>query len=186
MGPTGVGKTTTIAKLAADLCLKQKMSVGLISVDGYRIGAVDQLKTYASIMGIPCLPAFTHEDVQHAINKMKSMDVLLIDTAGQNHLDKQRMSELGRLISGQSISKHLVLSTTAKSADMKEAAESFANLDPKTYIFTKIDETRQRGGIIDQIFHLNLPVSFLTNGQKVPDDIIKATRKNISKVVLNI
>jgi flagellar biosynthesis protein FlhF len=95
VGPTGVGKTTTIAKLSAELSLKQKRNVGIISVDSYRIGAVDQLKTYASIMGLPCLSAFSREDLAQALQKMEGRDVILIDTAGQSHRDLKRLKELG-------------------------------------------------------------------------------------------
>lgn len=184
VGPTGVGKTTTIAKIAADLSLKQKKKVGLISIDNFRIGAVEQLKTYAAIIGLPCITAFTKEDLQKAAGKMRNRDVILVDTAGQNHLDKKRMEILRYFLSGDpSISCHLVLSATTKREDMKDAAMHFSQLKPKTYIFTKADETKQRGGIIDQVLDMKLPVSFVTNGQKVPEDILPATRKNLSQLV---
>ncbi len=184
IGPTGVGKTTTIAKLAADLSLKQKKKVGLISIDNFRIGAVEQLKTYAAIIGLPCVTAFTKEDVQKAVRKMQTRDIVLVDTAGQNHFDKKRMEALKYFLQGNpSISCHLVLSATTKRQDMKEAARHFAQLNPKTYIFTKIDETKQRGGIIDQVLDMKIPVSFVTNGQKVPEDIITATQKNLSQLI---
>ncbi len=186
IGPTGVGKTTTIAKLAANLNLKQKKKVGLISIDGYRIGAVDQLKTYASIMGLPCLSAFNREDIEQAVKKMRNQDVVLIDTPGQSPLDKEKIKELAFLLGGgRSISCHLVLSATAKSSDLQESAEIFSDMNPKSYVFTKVDETRKCGGLIDQMHSLKLPVSFVTNGQKVPDDIFPATKKAISQMVLN-
>jgi flagellar biosynthesis protein FlhF len=187
IGPTGVGKTTTIAKLAADLSLKQKRRVGLISIDSYRIGAVEQLKTYAAIIGLPCLSAFTREDLQRAVKQFQGMDIILIDTAGHSHLDSHRMTELGCIMEGSlSVSSHLVLSAAAKKVDMKEAALNFSVFEPQTYIFTKLDETRKRGGIIDQVLERDLPISFLTNGQKVPEDIVPASRKSILKLVLDI
>jgi flagellar biosynthesis protein FlhF len=186
IGPTGVGKTTTLAKLAADLGLKQKKNVGLISIDSYRIGAVEQLKAYAAIMGLPCLPAFSSEELELAANKMRDKEIILIDTAGQSHLDNKRMKKLGNLLEGNlSISSHLVLSANAGKLDMKEAAENFAVLNPTTYVFTKLDEAMQRGNIIDQIMDLKLPISFVTNGQRVPEDIVCATKKNILKLILN-
>jgi flagellar biosynthesis protein FlhF len=186
IGPTGVGKTTTIAKLAADLCLQQRKKVGLISVDNYRIGAVEQLKTYASIIGIPCLTAFSKEDISTAIHKLKNRDFVLVDTAGHSHLDKERMAELVSLLGEKfSGSCHLVLSATTKQPDMKDAVKYFSSLNPQTYIFTKIDETRQRGGILDQILDYALPISFVTTGQKVPEDIIAATKQNISRLIFN-
>ncbi|MBF0226116.1 MAG: flagellar biosynthesis protein FlhF [Desulfobacterales bacterium] len=185
-GPTGVGKTTTIAKIAAELCIKQKRSVGLISIDSYRIGAVEQLKTYAAIMGIPCLAAFSSQDLQLAAKKLQNKEIILIDTAGHSHLDNERMNELGRIMDANlSISNHLLLSTTIRDSDMKDASENFSILKPKTYIFTKIDETKKRGCIIDQVLDLKMPISFITNGQKVPEDIMPATKNNVLKIILN-
>ncbi len=187
VGPTGVGKTTTIAKLAADLHLKQKKKVGLISIDNYRIGAVEQLKTYAAIIGIPFITAFSLEDITNAAKKMQTRDVVLIDTAGMSHLDASRLKELAELLDRYSeISIQLVLSATTKRTDMKEIVNHFSMLNPKSYVFTKLDETRRCGGIIDQIFDFKLPVSFITNGQKVPEDIVEATKHGISRMVLNI
>ncbi|MBF0102750.1 MAG: flagellar biosynthesis protein FlhF [Desulfobacterales bacterium] len=186
IGPTGVGKTTTIAKLAAELSLKHRKKIGMISIDNYRIGALEQLKTYSSIMGLPCLPAFSQQDLQIAIQKMRDRDIVLIDTAGHSHLDDKRMKELHQLIdSNQLISTHLVLSTTTSRLNMKEAAENFSLLKPSTYIFTKIDETRQKGTIIDQMLDLKMPISYVTNGQRVPEDILPANKKNLLKLMLN-
>lgn len=185
IGPTGVGKTTTIAKLSAELSLKHKKRVGIISIDSYRIGAVEQLRTYADIMGLPCLPAFSAEDFQHALARMENRDIILVDTAGQSHLDMDRMRELGRLMAGQTtISNHLVLSATIKREDMREAAKNFSTLAPRSYVFTKVDETRTRGGLIDQVMELSLPVSYITNGQRVPEDIMGATQKRILQLVI--
>ncbi|MCF8067774.1 MAG: flagellar biosynthesis protein FlhF [Desulfobacterales bacterium] len=185
VGPTGVGKTTTIAKLAAELSLKQKKKVGIISIDSYRIGAVEQLKTYASIMGLPCLPAFSKQDLEIALEKMQNREIILIDTAGHSHLDMARMNELDQLMAGKpEISTHLVLSATTKRQDMKDAAENFSILNPESYVFTKVDETQQCGVILDQIAERDLPVSFITNGQSVPEDIMPATQKEIMKLVM--
>lgn len=184
IGPTGVGKTTTIAKVAADLHLKQKKNIGLISIDNYRVGALEQLKTYASIMGVPCIPAFSRVDFQAAIKKLHSREIILIDTAGHSHFNEDRMNELMLFIKGNfEISSHLVLSATTDPFNMKDAVNSFSVLKPESFIFTKLDETRRRGGVIDQAMDMNLPISFLTNGQKVPDDIIWATRRRILKMV---
>lgn len=185
IGPTGVGKTTTIAKLAAELSLKQKKNVGLISLDNYRIGAVEQLKTYAAIMGLPFIPAFTRQDLHIAVKKMQNKDVFLIDTAGHSHLDNERMKELGGILKEDlSIRCHLVLSVATSRSDMVEAADNFAVLNPETYVFTKLDETHRRGKIIDQIMELKMPISFLTNGQRVPEDIVPATKRGILRLIL--
>jgi flagellar biosynthesis protein FlhF len=185
IGPTGVGKTTTIAKLSAELSLKRKKRVGIISIDSYRIGAVEQLRTYADIMGLPCLPAFSAEDFQHALGRMENRDIILVDTAGQSHLDMDRMRELGRLMAGETdINNHLVLSATIKREDMQEAAKNFSTLAPRSYVFTKVDETRTRGGLIDLVMDMSLPVSYITNGQRVPEDIMGATQKRILQLVI--
>lgn len=186
VGPTGVGKTTTIAKLSADLSLKQKKKVGIISIDSYRIGAVEQLKTYAAIMGLPCLPAFTRDDLTKALQKMKQQDVILIDTAGQSHRDVGRLKELADLLPADlPIDTHLVLNAGMKPEDMKEAANNFSILHPKSYVFTKIDETQACGGIIDQMRALSLPISYITNGQRVPEDIMAATQKRIFNMLFD-
>ena len=185
IGPTGVGKTTTIAKLAALLRLHHKKEIGIISVDSYRIGAVDQLRTYASIMGLPCLSAFTPQELKMAVHKMRDKEIVLIDTAGQSHLDKNRMKELRQLMEGaHEISSHLVLSVTTEPKDMKEVARNFSILNPETYVFTKLDETRRRGTIIDQVLQLKKPISFVTNGQRVPEDILAASKSTLLKLIL--
>ncbi|MBA3008858.1 MAG: protein FlhF [Proteobacteria bacterium] len=185
VGPTGVGKTTTIAKLAALLSLKRKMKVGLISIDNYRIGAFEQLKAYASIMGLLCVPAFSAQDLSCALERMKSMDVVLIDTAGHSHFDKQKIDEILQLIKSDfGISVHLTLSVTSESINMKEAASAFSVFNPDTYVFTKIDETKRCGKILDQVNNLNLPVSLITNGQKVPEDLIVPDKQTLLRIIL--
>lgn len=186
VGPTGVGKTTTIAKLAAKLHIEKKKKVGLISIDNYRIGAFDQLKTYSAIIGLPCIPAFTKEDLVKALNKLGGMDYILVDTAGQSHLDNKRLSELRTIMSLDcDFSTQLVISAATGRLDMKEFVESFQLLNPSGYIFSKVDETKRRGGIIDQLIEYQLPVSFLTNGQEVPEDLIVASGKHILQLLLN-
>ncbi len=185
VGPTGVGKTTTIAKLAADLSIKKKKRVGLISIDNYRIGAFEQLKAYASIMGLLCIAAFNQEDFIRALKKMESMDVVLIDTAGHSHSDAVRMKEFSDVIRGEyKISVHLVLSVTTGFLDMREAVNSFSRLNPETYVFTKVDETRRCGKIFDQINDLQLPVSIITNGQRVPEDLIIPDTRDLLSIML--
>ncbi|MBU0995500.1 MAG: flagellar biosynthesis protein FlhF [Proteobacteria bacterium] len=184
VGPTGVGKTTTIAKLAAEFSLKKKKRVGLISIDNYRIGALEQLKAYSSIMGIPCIPAFTPEDFQVALKKMRYQEVILVDTAGHSHLDGKGMNELKQFLkNGFPVSNHLVLSANMDREDMRDAVLCFNMLSPESYIFTKLDETRKRCVIIDQAMELKLPISCVTNGQKVPDDIIFATPGKVLKLI---
>jgi flagellar biosynthesis protein FlhF len=185
IGPTGVGKTTTIAKLAAMLTFQRKMKIALISIDNYRVGAFEQLKAYASIMGLLCVPAFSGEDLLCALDRMKSMDMVLIDTAGHSHFDKQRIDEILQLIKTDfRISAHLVLSVTSESIIMQEAAAAFSVFGPDTVIFTKVDETRRCGKILDQINDFKLPVSLIANGQRVPEDLIVPGKQELLKIIL--
>jgi flagellar biosynthesis protein FlhF len=180
VGTTGVGKTTTIAKIAAELSLKKRKKVGLISIDNYRIGAIEQIKCYARILGVPCFPAFDEKDMKFAFKRLCEKEIILIDTAGQSHYDTSRMLELEKYIQGETkIDTHLLISTNTDENEMINITKKFNNLDIKSYIFTKTDETKNLGVIINQIFRSNIPASFITNGQKVPEDLIKATKMGI-------
>jgi len=186
VGPTGSGKTTTIAKLAAELFLKQGRKVGLISVDSYRIGAIDQLKTYASIMGIPFVPAFSREDLVSALSKLERCEVILVDTAGQSHLDTPRMEELETILgSGVPLSVHLVVSAVTGRLDAREVVQRFSVLGPETLVFTKVDETRRAASIFDTMAEARLPLSLITNGQRVPEDLVVADKKSVLGLVLS-
>ena len=186
VGPTGVGKTTTIAKLAAILSLKQQKKVGLISVDGFRIGAVEQLKTYAAIMGLPCIPAFNYEDLVLAVKKLRHTEIILIDTAGHGHLDRSRMQLLEEVLGGDlKITKHLVLSAGMNHMDTQEVIKCFTVFEPESYVVTKLDETRHCGHMFSQAQDRGMPISFVTNGQRVPEDILPATPKNILQYIIN-
>ncbi|MDA3917912.1 MAG: protein FlhF [Deltaproteobacteria bacterium] len=185
VGPTGVGKTTTIAKLSALLHFQKKMKVGLISIDNYRVGAFEQLKAYASIMGLFCVPAFNSQDLSCALDSMRSMDMVLIDTAGHSHFDKPKIDEILQLIkNGFAISIHLVLSVTSESNIMREAVSAFSVFNPDTIVFTKIDEAKRCGKIMDQVCDTKLPVSLITNGQRVPEDLIIPDRGRLLKIIL--
>lgn len=136
-------------------------------------------------MGLLCIAAFNQEDFIRALKKMESMDVVLIDTAGHSHSDTARMKEFSDVIRGEfKISVHLVLSVTTGFLDMREAVNSFSRLNPETYVFTKIDETKQRGKIFDQINDLQLPVSIITNGQRVPEDLIIPDTRDLLSIML--
>ena len=186
IGTTGVGKTTTIAKLAAHLMLKARKKVGLISVDSYRIGAIDQLKTYANILGIPCFPAFNKKDLVFALKKMEMKDVILIDTAGQSQYDRARLEELKRMIADDlEINSQLLLSVSTTESEMARAATNFSSLKCQSYIFTKVDESQKCGSLINQIIKRHLPVSYITTGQNVPEDIEKADKEKIFNLIMN-
>jgi flagellar biosynthesis protein FlhF len=186
IGTTGVGKTTTIAKLAAHLMLKSRKKVGLISIDTYRIGAMEQLKTYANILGMPCLQAFSRKDVLSVLKRMEGKDIVLIDTAGQSQYDGARIEELKRMVEGNStIQTHLLLSAGTTETEMNRTAVNFGPLNYRSYIFTKIDETERCGSLLNQTMKLNLPISYITNGQNVPEDIEQAEKRRIMNRILN-
>jgi flagellar biosynthesis protein FlhF len=186
IGTTGVGKTTTIAKLAARLMLERTKKVGLISLDAYRIGAMEQLKTYANILGVPCFQAFKKKDLLFALRRLEGKDIVLIDTAGQSQYDRSRLDELKKLIPGDlDISTHLLLSIATTESEMNKAADNFRCLKYQSYIFTKRDETQKSGSILNQIMEQRLPVSFITTGQNVPEDIEQAEKGNLLKLIVS-
>ena len=186
LGTTGVGKTTTIAKLAARLMLKEKKQVGLVSIDGYRIGAMEQLRIYANSLGIPCYPAFCRKDLTHALKTLSRKDVVLIDTAGQSHYDKARLETLRALIAAETpVDCHLLLPVGMSEGEMEQAVRNFQGFGFRSYVFTKLDECRRRGVILNQILRFPLPVSYMTTGQNVPEDIEKADKRRLLHCILN-
>jgi flagellar biosynthesis protein FlhF len=186
LGTTGVGKTTTVAKLAAQLMLRRRKRVGLVSIDGYRIGAMEQLRIYANILGIPCFPAFCRKDLVFALQKLSNRDVVLIDTAGQSHYDRERINVLKELIpSGAPVDCHLLLPVGTSDGEMDQAARSFQAFNLKSYIFTKLDECRRLGSMLNQLLRLPRPVSFVTTGQNVPEDIEKADKEKLLNLILS-
>ena len=186
VGTTGVGKTTTIAKLAARFMLESKKKVGLVSIDNYRIGAMEQLKAYATILGIPCYPAMARKDLLYMLRKLNDKDVILIDTAGQSQYDVARIAELQQMMKGEhKIESHLLLSVPTSGKEMHKTVTNFKPLNCSSYIFTKVDEAERHGVIINQLMKTNLPVSYITNGQNVPEDIEPAGKGKIAKLVLN-
>ncbi|MCR1970354.1 flagellar biosynthesis protein FlhF [Clostridium cochlearium] len=185
VGPTGVGKTTTIAKLAGRLSLVEKKKVGLITVDTYRIGAVDQLKTYADIMGIPFKVVFSINDMEEAIENMKNCEVVLVDTTGRSSKNVMQISELRAFIEKvNSDNIHLVISSTTKNRDIDNIVEGYKTLGYNNVIITKLDETTTYGSILNIVNSTKKPISFITTGQNVPDDIKLITPKEISSLIL--
>ena len=175
VGPTGVGKTTTIAKLAGHLLLKERQSVGLITSDTYRIAAVEQLRTYADILGIPLEVVQSPADLGKSLAKLSSCDVILMDTAGRNYQQYSYVSQLEELLSGQELSITLMLSLTHRYSDMKSITDNFHSLGISEVMMTKMDETKVRGPIFNLMEEYKLPISVLTTGQNVPDDMVTTT-----------
>lgn len=184
-GPTGVGKTTTIAKLAAEQLFRQGRKVGLITSDTYRISAVEQLRTYASILNIPLEVVQSPGDLQRAMFRLESCDLVLMDTAGRNYRNELLVAELQSLLAKELPSEtFLVLSLTSKSRDMKKIAEHFSRYPLDKVIFTKLDETGSYGPLFNVLNDFPLKLSYITNGQTVPDDLLTASPEQISGMLL--
>ncbi|OKP79037.1 flagellar biosynthesis protein FlhF [Paenibacillus sp. P3E] len=184
-GPTGVGKTTTIAKLAAEQLFKQGRKVGLITSDTYRISAVEQLRTYAAILNMPLEVVQSPGDLQRALFRLEGCDLVLMDTAGRNYRNEMLVAELQSLLARELKSEtFLVLSLTSKSRDMKKIAEHFGRYQLDKVIFTKLDETGTYGPLFNVLNDFPLKLSYITNGQNVPDDLLLATKEQISGMIL--
>lgn len=185
VGPTGVGKTTTIAKLAADYMLKQKRKVGLITADTYRIAAVDQLRTYANILNIPLEVVSSAGEMKKALECLQTCDLILMDTAGRNYRNDLHVSELGSFLGKNSSSETiLVLSLTSKYSDMVTITEQFKRIKLDKVLFTKADETNSYGAIVNLAHRYSLELSYLTFGQNVPDDITAAVPSQVADLIL--
>lgn len=185
VGPTGVGKTTTIAKLAGKLSLVDGKKVGLITIDTYRIAAVEQLKTYAQIMGIDFEVVINPLQMENVVDKMKDYDVVLIDTTGRSSKNKMQISELRVLIEkAKADSVSLVLSATTKNNDLDLIIKSYRELSYDSVIVTKLDETISVGTVLNIAYKSDKPIRFLTTGQNVPNDIISCDANKIINEIL--
>ncbi len=187
VGPTGVGKTTTIAKLAANFRLKQRRRVGLITVDTYRIAAVEQLRTYADIIDLPMEVVSTAEEMRAAVDRMADVDLLLLDTAGRSPKDEVRIQELKTLLAAAAPDEvQLVLSSTASAASLIQTAERFAVAGTTGLVLTKLDEASGLANLLPLLRACKLPLSYVTHGQRVPDDIAPADAQRLAQLVLGL
>ncbi|MCZ6793033.1 MAG: flagellar biosynthesis protein FlhF [Planctomycetota bacterium] len=187
VGPTGVGKTTTIAKLAARAKVNERRKVGLITLDTFRIAAVDQLQRYADIIGIALEVVSDSRELEEAIGRFREegQDVVFVDTAGRSHRDELKMAELKEflaVIPGAEV--HLVLSCTTHAKTIDSVAERFSAAHYHRLILTKIDESVSMGALISSLLRVNKPVSFVTDGQNVPDDIMVGAPERLAELVL--
>jgi len=184
-GPTGVGKTTTIAKLAAYSTLNLQMKVALITMDTFRLAAVEQLSKFAEILEAPINIALNAADLHNAISFHKDRSLILIDTPGMSHRDSEKMNELKELMEKEEeIERHLAISVTTKQKDIEEIISKFSIFNPSNIIFTKLDESSTYGNIYNQMVKSGIPVSYVTNGQNVPDDIEIARRDTLTDLLL--
>jgi flagellar biosynthesis protein FlhF len=187
VGPTGVGKTTTIAKLAANFRLRENRRVGLITVDTYRIAAVEQLRTYADIIDLPMEVVSTPREMREAVERMRSLDLVLMDTAGRSPRDEVKIRELRSLLAEAAPAEvHLVLSAASSARSLAAAAERFAPVGVTALLITKLDEATGLGNLLALARNCRLPFSYLTDGQNVPDDISIAEAKRLAQLILNI
>jgi flagellar biosynthesis protein FlhF len=185
IGPTGVGKTTTLAKLAAVAKLRHGRRVGLITTDTYRIAAVEQLRTYADIIGIPLRVVAAPSEMREAIASMADADQILIDTAGRSQHDRPRLAELrAYLDEADPHETHLVLSGVASRSVLERAADNFAPLRPNRLIVTKLDEAVDFGVLLGIIRRVGVSLSYVTTGQEVPDHIEPCRPERLARLIL--
>ena len=185
LGTTGVGKTTTLAKIAAKFVLDHKVEAVLITADTYRISAIEQLKTYSDILGLPLEIVYSPAELSAAIDRHKNRELILIDTAGRSRQSFQQMQELKDMLSVHSrIEKHLVLSATTKITDARDMMEKFSIVEPEKIIITKVDETGTLGLILNLLKDKNLMLSYLTTGQGVPEDIELANVNILTDLIM--
>ena len=185
VGPTGVGKTTTIAKLAAGFRLEAKRRVGLITIDTFRIAAVQQLQAYAEIMDLPMEVVDDAKQMQGAIERLGDVDLVLVDTAGRSPRSDARIAQLrGMLAAAAPDETHLVVSATSSRETIINILNGFSPIQPTSIILTKLDETVQTAGPLAALDGHNIPISYLTNGQQVPDDIQAAAAEPLVQPLL--
>lgn len=190
VGPTGVGKTTTIAKLASYFKLEKKIKLALITSDTYRIAAVEQLRTYANILDLPLSVVYTLEEFNMAVKMFDSYDLILVDTAGRSHKNSEQCNEMFHLIEDCSINEnikkeiYLVLSAATKYKDLIMINDVYKHLNKYNIIFTKLDETTCLGNILNMKLATNVPLSYVTSGQAVPDDIAIIDAQKIARNLL--
>lgn len=187
VGPTGVGKTTTLAKIAAHCLLKDNKTVAFITADTYRIAAIEQLKTYARILDVPIEVVYSPEDYLEALKKFSHVDLIFVDTAGRNFREERYIEELQgmTILPDYPVQTFLVLALTAKSQDILDIYSQFTTLEIKQVIFTKLDETVTYGSILNLCTREQIGLAYLTNGQNVPDDMVRPTKQMISELIVS-
>lgn len=185
LGPTGVGKTTTIAKIAARTLLEKKKKVGFITTDTYRIAAIEQLRTYANLLQAPVEVVYNAKDFKEAIEKFAALDYVFIDTAGRNYKESKFVEDLQNVVDFTlDMETFLVLSMTSKEEDMRDIVDQFQAFSIEKFIFTKVDETNSIGSLFNLTTNYRYGVAYYTNGQEVPEDLAEATTENILGLLL--
>ncbi|MHC1698322.1 MAG: flagellar biosynthesis protein FlhF [Geobacteraceae bacterium] len=184
VGPTGVGKTTTIAKLAALFTIGRKAKIALVTIDTFRVGAVEQLKTYSRIMGVPLEVASTPKELEKALAAHTDKDLILIDTVGRSPNDKDTIEGLRSMLdSSFTIETHLCIAATTRERELRGIVASFGALSISRLLFTKLDESSSFGSIVNLQLENKLPLSYFTRGQRVPEDIEPASSKKVAELI---
>jgi flagellar biosynthesis protein FlhF len=185
LGSTGVGKTTTIAKLAIQAAFVRKIRVGLISLDNVRLGGQEQLASYARISDLPLVAVQSRNELAEALNKMTDLDLVLIDTPGRNPCDPGLPLELGQLFGDlPGLQHHLVVSATTKEANLVDTFQGFHVVPPASCLVTKLDESRDIVGVFNQLCTRRVPLSYLTTGQRIPEDLEPASHRRLAGLLL--
>ena len=185
IGPTGVGKTTTLAKIAARYSLIQKKKVALFTLDTYRVAATEQLKIYGKILKTPVVILDNKKDFLYKLSHFEDYDYILIDTAGRSHRDSFHIKKLKDVLKG-SIDIHLTLSATTKGKDLDDIISRFSVIPFTSLLFTKLDESSTFGNIITKAIETGKPLSYFTTGQRVPEDIERANVEKITDIILGL
>lgn len=184
VGPTGVGKTTCIAKLAVISKIIHKLKVGLISIDTYRLGAIDQLRIFSEVSDIEMEVAYEPEEMPKLIKKFKNKELIFIDTVGRSQKAKQNLESIKKYLDAAGVDETiLVVNSTSSTRTLNDIAEKFKTLDYKSLIFSKVDEAVAYGNIMNLATTQNVPVMFLTNGQTIPDDIVSVNPKYLANLI---
>lgn len=187
LGSTGVGKTTTIAKIASKLKLEEKANIVLLTADTYRIAAVEQLKTYANILSVPLKVIYSPKELEESMEELSQYDICLVDTAGRSHRDKEQMNDIRELMEQVPIAErqvYLVLNAGTKYSDLQEIASTYSSFTDYSIIFTKLDETSSAGAMLNMKMKTKCPLSYVTWGQNVPDDIGEIDPQKVAKQLL--
>ncbi len=187
VGPTGVGKTTTIAKIVSSIKLNNQIKVALVTLDTYRIAAVEQLRTYANILDIPLRVVYSNSELKDVREEFKDYDLVLVDTAGRSHKNEEQIADFKEMLetTPEEVQEvYLVLSITTKYKDLIQIADCYKKITNYSLIFTKLDETSAVGNILNIKMHTGAPLSYTTWGQNVPDDIGKVNAQKIAKQLL--
>ena len=184
VGPTGVGKTTCIAKLAVISKILHNLNIGLISIDTYRLGALDQLKIFSEISNIDFLVAYEPSDIQKFMKKFKNKDIVFIDTVGRSQNNKKLLNSINDFLKKVNVDEtYLVLNSTSDYKVMLDVAQKFEVLNYDALVFSKLDEAISFGNIVNLVNEVDIPIKYLTNGQVIPDDIIAADSEFIANMV---